>query len=311
MHRAPGWIAVVCLALIAPSARTDAARGGNVCDQSAEVLRNACENEARDDAWVVAAVCLNLPDPAETRTCRADAKTARREAQSDCHDQFDARRDLCEALGQAPYAPAIAPARFLSPAATAAAPNPFLPLVPGRTLHYASPSEIGTVEITHRTRTILGVTCIVVRDLVVDNGLPVEDTDDYFAQDVDGNVWYFGELSQNFEDGVLTDLDGSWLAGVDGAQPGIVMPAAPTVGTTYRQEFAPGDAEDAATVVSVTASESAPGASCTGTCLQTLDFTPIEPDAREHKFYAPGVGMIVTVNLENGERTELVGVATE
>lgn len=299
------------LILAALGACTAAARGMDICDQTADVLRSACENEARDDAWVAIGVCLNLPDAGETRTCRAAAKATRREAQGDCGDQLDARLELCNELGQAPYAPAIDPGRFLSPAATAADPNPFLPLVPGRTLTYSSPGETSTFTVTDRTRVISGVTCIVVRDLVLENGLPVEDTEDYFAQDVDGNVWYFGELSKNFENGELIDLEGSWIAGTDGALPGIVMPATPVAGQTYRQEFAPGDAEDAATVVTTTASEAAQGASCTATCLQTLDFTPIEPDAREHKFYAPGVGMIVTVNLESGERTELVGVTTE
>lgn len=299
-------LAVACLA-----AGPAGARGANICDQTAEAARNACHNEARDDGWIAVGVCLNLPDPAEVRACRTDAKEERRSAVDECGEQLHARKDLCDALGQEAYAPAIDPARFLSPAATAANPNPYLPLVPGTTFTYASPSETDVVSVTHRTKVILGVTCIVVNDVVEEDGEPVEDTDDYFAQDVDGNVWYFGEISRNFEDGELVDLEGSWIAGVDGALPGIVMPSAPVVGQTYRQEFALGDAEDAATVLSTTASETAPGASCAGTCVQTLDFTPLEPDVAEHKFYAPGIGMIVTVDLESGERTELVGVTTD
>lgn len=304
-------ILVVVLALTAVVTHGMAARGANVCSQTADVMQNACENEARDDAWVALGVCLNLGDTAAVRSCRASARDARREAQAECTEQFHARRDLCDAVGGSAYAPVIDPARFLAPSAIAATPNPYFPLVPGTTFSYRGASETGSFQITHDTIVLLGVTCIVVHDVVAVNGVVIEDTDDYFAQDVDGNVWYFGELSRNYEDGRLVDLDGSWRAGVDGALPGIIMFATPETGRTYRQEFALGEAEDAATVLSTTATETAPGASCAGTCVQTLDVTPMDPDAQEHKFYAPGFGNIVTVDLQSGERTELVGITTE
>lgn len=304
-------VLVAVLAVATVATRGMAARGASVCSQTADLMQNACENEARDDAWVALGVCVNLPDPAVVRSCRASVRDVRREAQAECADQFHARRDLCEAVGEAAYAPVIDPARFLAPPAIAAAPNPYFPLVPGTTFSFRSPGETGTFQITHDTIVLLGVTCIVVHDVVAVNGVVIEDTDDYFAQDVDGNVWYFGELSRNFEDGRLVGVDGSWRAGVDGALPGIIMFATPETGRTYRQEFALGEAEDAATVLGTAASETAPGASCDGTCVQTLDFTPMEPDAREHKFYAPGFGNIVTIDLDTGERTELVGITTE
>ena len=144
-----------------------------------------------------------------------------------------------------------------------------------------------------------------MRDVVSADGGLIEDTDDYFTQDVDGNVWYFGELSKGFENGDLASLEGSWRAGVDGALPGIIMKATPAVGDTYRQEFAFGDAEDAAEVLSLTGSATTPGASCAGTCIVTRDFTPIEPDAAEQKYYAPGVGLILELGVETGERVEL------
>jgi hypothetical protein len=156
---------------------------------------------------------------------------------------------------------------------------------------------------------ILGVTTIVVRDVVVDDeGGFVEDTDDWFAQDVAGNVWYFGEIAKNYEDGEFVDIEGSWTAGVDGAKPGIVMPASPTVDAVYRQEFALGNAEDAAEVLGTSESATTPGGSCAGTCVLTRDFTPIEPDALEHKYYAPGIGLILELDPESGERTELVSI---
>ncbi|HMB55228.1 MAG TPA: hypothetical protein VKU40_18060, partial [Thermoanaerobaculia bacterium] len=171
-----------------------------------------------------------------------------------------------------------------------------------------------TVTVTSRTKAIEGITCIEVRDVAEVDGVAVEVTDDWYAQDLDGNVWYCGEISQNFElfegddpeEPELVDVEGSWKAGRDGAKAGISLPAAPMVGDVYRQEVAWGDAEDAAEVLSVTASESSPEASCSGTCLQTFDFTPLDPEALEHKFYAPGVGLIVEVDLNTGDRVELI-----
>jgi hypothetical protein len=205
----------------------------------------------------------------------------------------------------------IDPSQFLSPEATAANPNPYFPLSVGTTWTYAGPGETVTVTVTDRTREILGVTTIVVRDVATDqNDEVVEDTDDYFAQHSDGTVWYFGELSKSFEDGELTGIEGSFTAGVDGAKPGIIMRAAPAVGDVYRQEFFLGDAEDIGEVLDVAGTESVPGGSCAGTCVVTRDTNPLEPDAAEHKYYAPGIGLILEVDLESGDRVELVSVTT-
>src|SRR5262245_57280172 len=185
-------------------------------------------------------------------------------------------------------------------------PIPLYPLEPGTTGTYVGGGETDTVTVTNETRLIAGVTCIVVHDTVSAGGAVTEDTEDFFAQDVDGNVWYFGELSQEFENGELTSLEGSWRAGVDGASPGIIMRAMPAVGDTYRQEFAFGNAEDAAEVQSTTGSATVPATSCAGTCLVTREFTPLEPDADEQKYYAPGIGMILEVETATGVRNELV-----
>ena len=291
--------------LIALCCRPVIAEGANVCSQTSRAARHACDNEARDAYWTAIGICANSVDPAGREPCRHTAKREGRDAAKSCGEQFHAREDLCNAIGQAAYAPTIDPGRFLSPAATAARPNPFFPLVPGTRWVYASGPETTTVTITAETRRILGVLCIVVRDVVSADGGLIEDTDDYFAQDVDGNVWYFGELSKGFENGELASLEGSWRAGVDGALPGIIMKATPAVGDTYRQEFAFGDAEDAAEVLSLTGSATTPGASCAGTCIVTRDFTPIEPDAAEQKYYATGVGLILELGVETGERVEL------
>jgi len=164
-----------------------------------------------------------------------------------------------------------------------------------------------TDTVTDEVKEILGVTCAVVHNLVKENGEVIEDTEDWYAQDIFGNVWYFGEIAQDFEDGELVSIDGSWKAGVDGAKAGIIMKAAPAVGDVYRQEFSLGNAEDLAEVLSLTGSEVVPAATCNGDCLVTRDFTPLQPDVSEHKYYKPGFGLILEVNPDTGDRVELVG----
>jgi hypothetical protein len=281
----------------------------NSCAKTARAAFRACEAEALDDYWIAAGSCQNESDGAVRDACLDAARDERGEALDECPEQRDARFDVCDRLGPAPYDPAIDPAHFLAPAAIAANPNPLLPLVPGNVWRYAGGDETVTVTVTGETRQILGVTAIVVRDTAEVAGEVVEDTDDYFAQDTAGNVWYMGELSRNFEDGYLVDLDGSWIAGLDGARPGIVMKATPAVGDVYRQEFLLGDAEDLAEVLSLSGTESVPAAACAGTCLVTHEFTPIEPDASESKYYAPGIGLILEVDDESGDRVELVEFA--
>jgi hypothetical protein len=221
-------------------------------------------------------------------------------------EQFKARRELCEELDEDIYHPAINPEDFGT-----VIDNPYLPLIPGTTRVYQKQSDEGlevvTVTVTNETKEILGVTCIVVRDIVTLDGVLIEDTLDYFAQDLLGNVWYFGELAQNFENGELANLDGSWTAGVEGAKPGIIMKAAPQEGDIYRQEFFPGEAEDAARVISTVGAASVPAGDFNNVVI-TEDFTPIEPDHIENKYYAPGVGLVLEINPETGERTELVEI---
>ena len=141
----------------------------------------------------------------------------------------------------------------------------------------------------------------------------VEDTFDWFAQDKDGNVWYFGEDVSNYEDGELADKDGSWEAGVDGALPGIVMYADPAthIGETYRQEYYQGEAEDMAQVVSLGESVSTASGDYEN-CLMTKEWTPLEPGFSEHKYYAPGIGMVLEAIVEGGEgEMELVDTTIE
>lgn len=188
--------------------------------------------------------------------------------------------------------------------------HPFLPLVPGTVFQYAGDGETITVEVLHERKLILGVDCTVVRDRVYAEGSLVEDTFDWFAQDRAGNVWYLGEDSKEYENGVVVSTEGSWEAGVDGARAGINMLAQPAVGQRYYQEFAPGIAEDQAAVVSLKQSVAVPYGDFTD-CLQTMEYTRLSPGQRGYKFYARGVGLVLEDTPRGGHgRVELVSVTT-
>lgn len=188
--------------------------------------------------------------------------------------------------------------------------NPYLPLKPGSTWTYegevdGEPERV-TVVVTPERRQVMGISTVVVRDTVTDrDGAPVEITDDWFAQDRAGNVWYLGEASKDYQDGKVISTDGSWEAGVGGARPGIVMPATPAVGAAYRQEYSPGDAEDMGEVIRLGASERVRAGEY-GDLVVTKEWTPLEPDIVEEKYYAPGVGLVLARHVAGHEgRLEL------
>lgn len=300
----------MCSLVIGPSLAIGQDNEPRSCTKTAKVAFAACQHEADDDFLIAKGNCKNLSDADGRAECKKEAKAARKERKKECKEQREARLEICEVLGEEAYDPQIAPAMFVDPAeiGKTVAPNPYFPLLRGRAWIYKGGTETVTVTVTDDIKVILGVTCAVIRDVVEDNGEVIEDTKDWFAQDINGNVWYFGEVVQDFEDGELVSIEGSWMAGVDGAKPGIIMKAAPAVGDLYRQEFYLGDAEDLAEVLNLNGSEVVPAAACDGDCLITKDFTPLEPDAVEHKYYARGMGKILEVNPETGERMELVEV---
>src|SRR5262245_32066845 len=175
--------------------------------------------------------------------------------------------------------------------------NPYMPWIPGTTWVFEGVSdgqrERNVVEVTDHTRVVMGVTTTVVHDQVfAANGDLAEDTMDWYAQDSAGNVWYFGEDTAEYENGMETSTKGSWEAGVNGAQPGVVMLAQPSVGETYHQEFRKGEAEDVGSVVALDQTVRVPYGSFDGV-LVTEDTTPLEPQILEHKFYAPGIGVVM------------------
>lgn len=200
------------------------------------------------------------------------------------------------------YAPEIDPADF-----TAVVDNPYMPLPAGTRWVYeggdGEETEHIEVTVTDEEKVVMGVTVVVVRDTVTDaDGELVEDTKDWFAQDAEGNVWYFGEETAEYEDGEIVSTHGAWEAGVDGAQPGIVMEAAPAVGDAYRQEFYAGEAEDLAEVVRVGESVSVP----TGDYDDVIvikEWNPFEPETVEEKSYAPGIGVVLEEKVAGGTDT--------
>jgi hypothetical protein len=311
MHTRPRPSAIVLGSLSALSAAllalsSHASDGGGPCAKSALKAKQSCKQQAEADFWLTQAYCSTLSSAQERLECRKGAWETWSEDKQLCSEQLGARLELCEALGGGYYDPEIDPAEFVG-----VIDNPWRPFLPGTTYVYEKQTDEGLqrieVIVTHETEEILGVTCAVVHDVETLDGVLIEDTFDWFAQDVAGNVWYFGELSFEYEEGELVGMSGSWKAGQGMAKPGIVMFAAPMTGETYRQEFLLGEAEDAATVAAIGESVDVPFGSFSD-CLRTEEFTPLEPDALEFKYYAWGVGLVLEVKPESGERTELVAI---
>jgi len=188
------------------------------------------------------------------------------------------------------YAPAIHPANFVRQVD-----NPYLFYLPGMRLRFTgvrgTTPQIDDQLVLRRTVRILGVRCTVVRDTVSEHGHAVERTDDFYAQDRDGNVWYMGEDSFELRHGRFVKASDSWKGGIDGAQPGIIMPARPRPGDAYRQEFFPGHALDRARVVRLDGRLRVPFGRF-GRLLVTNERSPLDRGQVERKWYAAGVGEI-------------------
>jgi hypothetical protein len=195
---------------------------------------------------------------------------------------------------------------------TADVDNPYFPLTPRTRLTYREIDEEGNelqvvVIVTEQTKEIAnGITARVVRDTVTEDGEIVEDTFDWYAQDSEGNVWYMGEDTAEFEDGEIKTREGSFEAGVNGALPGIIMPAHPEPGLAFRQEYLKGEAEDNGAILSLDEMVDVPYGHFEEV-LMTKDTITIEPDVLEHKFYARGVGMVLALGISGGGgREELI-----
>ena len=197
------------------------------------------------------------------------------------------------------------PARF-----TTKIDNRYWPMKPGSHWVYRETNAAGDVQrndvvVTRKTKTITGIKAVVVHDTVKLGGELTEDTFDWYAQDSSGNVWYLGEDTTEYEHGKVKTKEGSWQAGVHGALAGIIVPAHPKPGLTYREEYYRGHAEDGAEVLSLKAHAKVPFRTYDHV-LQTRNFSRIEPNVVEEKFYARGVGVVLEVTVSGGsDRGEL------
>lgn len=322
-------------------------KGGKkeACSKTAEYSYSACRNEIKDDYWIVLGNCKNISDAEERADCKEDAESEFEEAKELCADQRKARLKLCKDLGGGRYDPQLDPNDFVDPSTiTDVTANPYFPLVPGTQWVYEArdkddnlleritvtvKNEIKTIEYPEDSGNFF--TCAVVNDVVEEfigdpgddptddnNYIVIEDTDDWYIQHKDTmDVWYMGEIAQEFEEDLdgnkeLVEIEGSWKAGRDFDKPGIIMygdpdPANKEQQNPYRQEFSLGNAEDVGKVkrkgdVSV----SVPYGDFDVDVVKTKDWTPIEPDVKEFKYYAPGVGMIKEENPEDGESVVLI-----
>jgi hypothetical protein len=318
---------------------------GDACAKTAKLAQKACKNAANEAYAIALSRCENLPQ-ADQKTCEEDARNQKADSLSECKDQLDARRDVCGELGGGTYDPQIAAITFVTPDNT----NTYAPLGP-RTYTYKSFDstetivETDVVRVIDETRVILGKTCRVILDTVYsgdisdinnpDPKLKREDTTDWYAQDGDGNVWYFGEISQQLEqdpnggDAIVVGMEGSWTAGRDGAKPGYIMLIDPQPGDVYRQEFAPSEAEDMGRVIGtetlsdlkktypILVGRLPSDIADDAVILHTQDFSALEPGSvlegqYEDKYYAPGVGVILTIaNDGTGIQEVLVEITTQ
>jgi len=205
------------------------------------------------------------------------------------------------------YAPVLDPANFVT-----VIDNPYFPLPVGRKLVYTGikdgQTQKDTVTVTDQTKVILGITATAVHDVATHNGTVLEKTFDFYAQDKQGNVWYLGEDTTAFLPNGKADTSGSFTAGDDGAQPGIIMEANPQIPDAYRQECYAGQAEDTAWVVATTGSVRVPFGQVRNV-LTSLEATRIEPGAYDQKVYGPGIGIVSEQALTGGnEVAQLVSV---
>ena len=186
--------------------------------------------------------------------------------------------------------------------------NPYWPMQPGSRWVYdeVEDGERLRVEVTvtDRTKVVDGIEAVVVHDVVsTPGGEPIEVTDDWYAQDSEGNIWYLGEETAEYRHGKPVSTSGSFAAGVDGAEAGVILPADPEPGMSYREEYYPGEAEDSASVLSVDEQAEVPAGHYTD-ALMTSNVNPLEPKVQEYKFYAEGVGPVLTVHTSGASGTE-------
>ncbi len=322
-----GTLFGICTLLCLPAGSV-LAQATNNCSITAKDAVKACRADVEEETFIGLGNCQNLSTYVERGECREEVEEEEAEAQRECSGQRDARLDACGILGEDRYDPDFDPADFVDPdtIGDTVAANPYFSLVSGSTtlITAGEEGEETVVEfVTDEIREVDGVPCRIVKAVefeVVDEGEGIEyelleDTDDWYAQHTNGDVWYCGEKARNYEDGELEDLEGSFEAGRDGAKAGIIMLANPQPGDAYREEWFLDEAEDVGEVISTAASpeEENPTYPCNDACLQINETNALEPDAIEDKFHLADTGFVLAVDLESGERevVECIGASLD
>ncbi len=318
-------VPLVALIAIAPLCR-DATAAAIGCSAAANASNLACDFAAKDDLFTARAICMDSPDD-DLVGCLAETVVEFEEVLDECREIFDTQLEVCEITDDAAHVPDFGSAfasNFVDPLqiGVSVTPNPWFPLVQGNAWTYEGTfledgdliTETIVVTVLNEIKLVDGIRCLVVRDVVEIGGELVEDTDDWFAQDLDGNVWYCGEEVKDYEtfevdEPPLPELvsdDGSFKAGRDGDKGGVLLPQTPVVGALFRQELSVGNAEDVIEILAVDGDEASVAANCNAQCLVTRDFSPLDPEANENKYYAPGVGLVLEVDVNSGDRVELI-----
>ena len=312
----------LAFALHAGAARADE----SFCTATAMTLREACGSEVHDDYSVARAICINLSDDEERDECFDEARAERTAGHRFCGRQLRWRRDACDVIGEERYDPDFDPADFLTDYHNPVNPNPYFPVRIGNRWEFEGGEETNIVEVLDETKLIEGVTCVVFRDQVFDDGDLVEDTDDWYCQALSGDVHYLGEEVKDFEsfDGddprlpELVSMDGSFKHGRDGDKGGLIFPMSPQAGDAHIEEFSLGNAEDVTEILSTTYSYGAhaeldhlvPQALatylCSDNCVVTKNYSLLEPGIFARKYYARGIGVFLEVKPESGIAVQLV-----
>ena len=317
---------LLCAAPAAARSRGREAATGSFCSTTAATLFQGCLHQVEADGAVASAVCLNISGAAERGACFRDADKAEDEAEDHCAEQLAGRRAACVFLGEERYDPDLDPEDFETDFADLDHPNRWFPLTPGHRWEYGGSEEV-VVEMTTATKAIDGLTCLVARDTVREDGVVVEDTFDWFAQRKNGDVFYCGEETAEFEifEGdqpptpELVTVDGSFKQGRDGDQGGIILPGEPRPGLAYREESSYENAEDIAQIVTATYAfgqnrdldrlvpKALAELLCSGDCVVTRNSSLLEPGSFELKYYAPGIGVFLEVHPGSKNVLQLVG----
>ena len=308
-------------------ARSEAQRRNDFCSQTARALFEACQAEVEDNSFKQKAICLNISDARDRDQCFDELETAMVDGNQLCREQRDERLTACQVLGEGRYDPQINPANFDDNFANLTRPNPYFPLTIGYTWEYRGGGEVNTVAVLNQTKLINGVNCITFRDQVFKNGDLTENTDDWFAQARNGNVWYFGEEVKDLEsfDGdnprlpELVSIDGSFKFGREGDKGGLFFLINPSVGRTYREESSLGNAEDVTQILSTTyrfgnnpeldqlvPPQLAQRFCAAGDCIVTRNFSLVEPGIFARKYYARGIGAFLEIDPAAGDVLQLV-----